>query len=266
MPQPLIPPPGEKVVLADFDPRDKSLAEGKAEAKKETRRNVKALRDLSQRLWAEDRRAVLVILQGMDTSGKDGTIKHVLTGVNPQMCQVTAFKQPSDEERDHDFLWRIHRAIPRRGAIGIFNRSHYEDVLAARVHKLVPEHVWRRRYDAINQFEQLLTADSTTIVKFFLHIGKDEQRERLQARLDNPKKRWKFSPGDLAERALWDDYRRAYEELLTRCNTPRAPWRVIPADRKWYRNLLVSRALRETLERLDPQFPEPAEDLPERIE
>jgi polyphosphate kinase 2 (PPK2 family) len=164
MPQPLIPPPGEKVVLADYDPRDKSLAEGKAEAKQETRRNVKAIRDLSQRLWAEDRRAVLVILQGMDTSGKDGTIKHVLTGVNPQMCQVTAFKQPSDEERDHDFLWRIHRAIPRRGALGIFNRSHYEDVLAARVHRLVPEHVWRRRYDAINQFEQLLTADATTIV------------------------------------------------------------------------------------------------------
>ena len=172
MSQPLVPPPGEKITLADFDPRDHNCVAGKKEGKEELAANRKRLRELSYRLWAEDQRSALLVLQGMDTAGKDGTIRHVMKGVNPQMCQVTAFKQPSSEELDHDFLWRIHRALPRRGTIGIFNRSHYEDVLVVRVRKLAPEHVWRRRYEMINHFEQLLTTGTTTIIKIFLHISK----------------------------------------------------------------------------------------------
>jgi PPK2 family polyphosphate:nucleotide phosphotransferase len=197
----------------------------------------------------------------MDTAGKDGTIRTVMSGVNPQSFQITSFKTPSSVELDHDFLWRIHHAVPRRGEIGIFNRSHYEDVLIVRVHNLVPEKEWRSRYDRINEFEELLVDGGVTIVKCFLHISKDEQRERLQARLDNPNKRWKFNMGDLDERKLWDEYQRAYEDALTHCNTDHAPWHIIPADRKWYRNLVVSKILRETLEKLNPQFPVPATNL-----
>ncbi len=266
MSQPLIPLPGEKIRLSDFDPRDTSSVSGKQEAKKELAENRQAIAEFSYRLWAEDRRSVLLILQGMDTSGKDGTIRHVLRDVNPQMCQVTSFKQPSAEELDHDFLWRIHRALPRRGMIGIFNRSHYEDVLVVRVHSLVPEHVWQARYDQINTFEQLVVSGSTTLIKVFLHISNEEQRKRLQARLDSPSKRWKFSRGDIEERKLWDTYQRAYEDVLTRCNTPHAPWHIVPGDRKWYRNLLISRILRAALQRLDPQFPPGADDLPEAVE
>jgi PPK2 family polyphosphate:nucleotide phosphotransferase len=209
-------------------------------------------------LFAEDRRSVLVVLQGMDTSGKDGTIRTMMTGINPQGCQVVPFKQPGHEELDHDFLWRVHQRVPRRGNIGIFNRSHYEDVLVVRVENLVPEQEWQRRYDRINDFEQMLVEGGTTLVKCFLHVSKKEQRKRLQARLDNPEKRWKFSRGDLAVRQQWDDYQRAYEDALTKCNTAHAPWHIIPADRKWFRNLVASQLLRETLERMDPQLP-PAE-------
>ena len=257
----LVPPTLSTVELRRIDP---SRVEGdwnKALAKGQIEKNVAVTRDLAYRLYAENRRAVLLVLQGMDTAGKDGTIRTILTGVNPQSCQITPFKQPSPEELDHDFLWRIHRAVPRRGNIGIFNRSHYEDVLVVRVHNLVPREKWETRYDRINEFEELLLSGGTSVVKCFLHISREEQRERLQARLDNPNKRWKFSRGDLAERKLWDNYQEAYEAALERCNTAHAPWHIIPSDRKWYRNLLVSCLLRETLEKLDPQFPEAEEGL-----
>jgi PPK2 family polyphosphate:nucleotide phosphotransferase len=251
MRQPLTVPTGTKIKLSDFDPR---RVEGDW-----TKRNVTT--DLAYRLYAENRRSVLLVLQGMDTSGKDGTIRTVTSGVNPQSCQVVPFKQPSAEELDHDFLWRIHQAVPRRGNIGIFNRSHYEDVLVVRVHKLVPEAQWHKRYDQINAFEELLVEGGITLLKCFLHVSKDEQKKRLQARLDDPDKRWKFNHGDLDERKLWDDYQRAYEDALTRCNTAHAPWYIVPADRKWYRNLVVSQILREALEKLNPKFPPSAEGL-----
>jgi PPK2 family polyphosphate:nucleotide phosphotransferase len=258
MSQPLTFPPGTAVRLTDFDPAYAEKGRGKESAKEEVRENARRMADLSYRLYAENRRALMLVLQGMDTAGKDGTIRTVMQGINPQSCQVVSFKQPSHEELDHDFLWRIHQAVPRRGNIGIFNRSQYEDVLIVRVHNLVPEAEWQTRYDRINDFERLLTEGGTTIVKCFLHISKDEQRERLQARLDTPEKRWKFSKGDLDERELWDDYASAYEAALTRCNTEYAPWHIIPSNRKWYRSLVVSRLLLRTFEELDPQFP-PAE-------
>lgn len=247
--------PGSKIKLADIDPRKIDGDWDKESAAERIEENTAASRDLAYRLYAENRRALLLVLQGMDTAGKDGTIRTVMTGINPQSCQITPFKQPSHEELDHDFLWRIHKAVPRRGNIGIFNRSHYEDVLIVRVHNLVPEKEWRSRYERINEFEELLTEGGVTIVKCFLHISKEEQRERLQARLDRPHKRWKFAKGDLSERKLWDDYQEAYEAALNKCNTEHAPWRVIPSDRKWYRNLVVSTLLRETLESMAPQFP-----------
>jgi PPK2 family polyphosphate:nucleotide phosphotransferase len=255
MSQPLIPPFDHKVKLADYDTRFVDGEWDKKSARNQIEENTAVSTDLAYRLYAENRRSILMVLQGMDTSGKDGTIRTVMTGVNPQSFQISTFKQPSPEELDHDFLWRIHKAIPRRGEIGIFNRSHYEDVLIVRVHQLIPEEQWRGRYHIINEFEKLLAEGGMTFIKCFLHISKDEQRERLQKRLDNPDKRWKFSKGDLAERKLWNDYQRAYEDALTNCNTKHAPWHIIPSDRKWYRNLVVSQILRETLERLDPQFP-----------
>jgi PPK2 family polyphosphate:nucleotide phosphotransferase len=257
--QPVVVPPGTHIRLVDFDPRHVEGDWTKKSAGKLVNENAAVLDGLAYRLYAENRRALLIVLQGIDTSGKDGTIRSVMTGVNPQGCQITSFKQPSIEELDHDFLWRIHLATPRRGNIGIFNRSHYEDVLVVRVKKLVPEAEWRSRYQRINEFEQLLAEGGITILKFFLHISKEEQRERLQERLDDAGKRWKFSLGDLEERKLWDDYERAYEDALTKCNTAHAPWHIVPADRKWYRNLVVSQAIRAALERMDPQIP-PAEE------
>jgi PPK2 family polyphosphate:nucleotide phosphotransferase len=257
----LIPPPLSRVRLRDYDPRHVEGDWNKKSASDQIERNTAISRDLAYKLYAENRRAVLLVLQGMDTSGKDGTIRTVMTGINPQSFQITSFKQPSVEELDHDFLWRIHKAVPRRGNVGIFNRSHYEDVLIVRVHDLAPEDVWRGRYDRINDFERLLVEGGVTLIKCFLHISAEEQRERLQARLDDPEKRWKFSSGDLAERKLWPKYQEAYEEALTRCNTEQAPWHIIPSDRKWYRNLVVSQIFRETLERLDPQFPAAEEGL-----
>ena len=256
MSQPIEPPVGENVRLAEYDPRYVAADWDKQSASAQIKENTSISSSLAYRLYAENRRAVLLILQGMDTSGKDGTIRTVMSGVNPQSFHITSFKQPSLEELDHDFLWRIHAAVPRRGEIGIFNRSHYEDVLIVRVHNLVAEKEWQSRYQRINEFEELLVEGGVTIVKCFLHISKEEQRKRLQARLDNPDKRWKFNRGDLAERKLWDDYQQAYEDALTRCHTHHAPWHIIPSDRKWYRNLVVSKILRETLEKLAPQFPE----------
>ncbi len=257
MRQPLCVAPGKKVRLRDFDA---AYVGGlnKKRAKAEIDENIAVLDDLGYRLYAEGRRSLLLVLQGMDTSGKDGTIRHVMRGMNPQTCRVTSFKQPSIEELAHDFLWRVAKAAPPKGYIGIFNRSHYEDVLIVRVHGLVPRREWETRYERINLFEKMLADGGVVLVKVFLHISKDEQRRRLQSRLDDPRKRWKFSRADLEERRYWGDYQRAYEDALTRCNTATAPWHIVPADRKWYRNLVVSRILRKTLERMAPQFP-PAE-------
>ena len=261
MPQPLSVPPGTPIRLADFDPRHHEPDANKKAARDEIRENAREMADLAYALYAENRRSLLLVLQGMDTAGKDGTIRTVMRGINPQSCRVTSFKRPSEEELDHDFLWRIHRAAPRRGNIGIFNRSQYEDVLVVRVHSLVARDEWQSRYEKINAMEKLLTDDGTTIVKCFLHISKEAQRERLQARLDNPQKRWKFNRADLDERNLWDDYQSAYEDALTRCNTDHAPWSIIPSDRKWYRNLTVSRVLLAALRELDPRFPPCEEGL-----
>ena len=257
--QPLCVAPGKKIRLGDFDADYTGGIKNKKQAQAELDDNIAVLADLGYRLYAESRRSLLLVLQGMDTAGKDGTIRHVMQGFNPQSCQVTSFKQPGIDDLAHDFLWRISRAAPRKGFVGIFNRSHYEDVLVVRVHNLVPKEEWQSRYERINQFEQMLAEGGTTIVKVFLHISKQEQQRRLQSRLDDPKKRWKFSRADLAERRYWDDYQRAYEVAMTRCNTKHAPWYIVPANRKWYRNLVISRILRKTLEKMAPQYP-PAEE------
>jgi PPK2 family polyphosphate:nucleotide phosphotransferase len=261
MKQPLSPPPLSKVKLEDFDPRYVDGAWDKEAAEIESAKNAKKIGDLAYRLYAENKRTILLVLQGSDTSGKDGTIRHVLTDVSPQTCTVTPFKAPTSEELAHDFLWRIHKAVPARGQFGVFNRSHYEDVLVVRVHKLVPKSEWETRYDQINDFERHLELSGVKLVKCFLQISKDEQRERLQARLADPTKRWKFSRGDLVERESWDDYQRAFEDVLTLCNTEYARWHIVPSDRKWNRNLVISRLVRETLEEMDPKFPPEEEGL-----
>ena len=217
------------------------------------------LEELQELLYADGRHKVLVILQGVDACGKDGTIRAVFEGVNPQGVKVASFKRPTDEELGHDYLWRIHARLPRSGEIAIFNRSHYEDVLVVRVHDLVPRNRWSKRYEHIQAFEQMLVDEGTTIVKFFLHVSKEEQRVRLQERIDNPAKRWKFSRDDLGERKLWDEYESAFEDMLTKTSTKDAPWYVIPADRNWYRNLVVSQVLVDTLRGLELRYP-PAED------
>lgn len=247
--------PGEKVSLADIDPRDKGPHKGKADAVDDLRAAHEQLVELQKVLYAEARRGLLIVLQAMDTGGKDGTIRAVMSGVNPQGCYVTSFKAPSQEELAHDYLWRVHARVPRRGMIGIFNRSHYEDVLIVRVHGLVPPEVWRKRYDQINHFERYLAENDITIIKFFLHISREEQKKRLQARLDDPSKHWKFSVDDLPERERWDDYQKAYEDMLNRTSTEWAPWHVVPADRKWYRNVVVNHTIAETLRRMDPRYP-----------
>lgn len=235
------------------------------DAEKEFKKLRKELADLQFRLYAEGKRKILLVLQALDAGGKDGTIRKVFSGVNPQGVDVTSFKAPTKEELSHDFLWRIHDHTPSNGMIGIFNRSHYEDVLVVRVQNIVPESVWRPRYAHINNFEKLLSDSGTTIIKIYLHISKDEQKERLQARLDDPTRNWKFDSGDLKQRAKWDDYQVAFEEVFAQCNTDYAPWYVIPADNKWYRNLAIARILVHTLREMDPQYP-PAEEGLENIE
>jgi len=220
---------------------------------------------LQDLLWAEGRRSLLVVLQAMDAGGKDGTIRHVFRGVNPQATRVTAFKEPTPIEQAHDFLWRVHRAVPAAGEIGIFNRSHYEEVLTVRVHRLVPESAWRPRYEAITAFERNLYDGGTTIVKLWLHISRDEQRRRLLERLERPDKRWKFRPSDLAERQFWDDYQVAADEMLARTTKGWAPWYVVPANHKWYRNWVVSEILIATLKEMDPHYP-PSPDLGPALE
>ncbi|HEY7214809.1 MAG TPA: polyphosphate kinase 2 family protein [Thermoanaerobaculia bacterium] len=254
--------PGTKVDLASFDPNSTAAFKGSKKKAEERLRELSArLDELQEALWAEHKHKALIVLQGMDTSGKDGTIRHVFEGVNPLGVRVASFKAPTPEELDHDFLWRVHPRVPGRGEMVVFNRSHYEDVLAVRVKRLAPPGVWRARYDQINDFERLLADTGTVILKFFLHIDKDEQKERLQARLDDPAKRWKFRRGDLDDRRLWPDYMAAYEEALSRTSQKHAPWYVVPANKKWYRNLVVATVLVEALEGLEIQIPEPEEDL-----
>ena len=253
--------PGVRVRLARLDA---AATHGwdKAAAESELQRQLDRLTELQDRFWAEGKRSVLVVLQGIDAAGKDGTIKKVMTAFNPQGCPVTSFKVPTSEELAHDYLWRVHRAVPRKGEIGIFNRSHYEDVLVVRVHELVPRSVWSKRYDQINDFERILADNGTTIVKFFLAIDKDEQRARFQARFDDPTKRWKFSMGDLAERRLWDGSQAAFDDALSKTSTDVAPWYVIPANRKWFRNLAVGTILADTIAGLRPAYPPVAPDVP----
>lgn len=232
--------PGKKVKLGRFDP-DETLGWEKNRAMKTSLdKAIKKLDHLQYLLYANRKHALLVVFQGRDAAGKDGTIRHVMSGVNPQGCSVTAFKTPSPQEAAHDYLWRVHHAVPEYGDIGIFNRSHYEDVLIVRVHNLVPKATWSQRYNQINQFERYLDANNVKILKFFLHISGDEQRKRLMERVDDPEKRWKISEADFHERKFWDDYTEAYEGALTCCNTKAAPWFIIPANKKWFRNLAVS--------------------------
>lgn len=247
--------PGGKVRLASIPTDDRGDFRDKDEAREATESILSRLRDLQERLYAEHRRALLVVLQGMDTSGKDGAIRKVFSGVNPQGCAVVSFKQPTPIELSHDFLWRIHQQAPSKGIICIFNRSHYESVLVERVHKIVPREVWEKRFDQINEFEELLVSEGTVVVKFFLHISKKEQRERLLARLADPSKHWKFNPGDVEVRKLWSKYQEAYEDCVTKCSTRHAPWHIIPADHKWYRDWAIGSVIVEQLQKMNPKFP-----------
>jgi PPK2 family polyphosphate:nucleotide phosphotransferase len=256
--------PGNRASLAAIDPDETEHYRKKKDVAKELEKQRRRIQDLQERLYAENERGVLIVLQAMDTGGKDGTIKHVFGGINPQGCRVSSFKAPSAEEANHDFLWRYHKSAPAKGRIGIFNRSHYEDVLIVRVKNLVPEDIWRRRYDQINAFERNLSLGGITVLKFFLHISKDEQKRRLQRRLDNPDKRWKFSSADIKERTFWDAYQQAFEDALSNCSTEHAPWYVVPANKKWYRNLVVARTIADTLEAMDPRYP-PAEEGLEKV-
>jgi len=244
-----------KLKLKDWDPNDTDDIKRKKVARESTQANATRLTELQYRLYAESRRSVLIVLQAMDAGGKDGTIRHVMGPLNPQGCRVTSFKKPTEEELAHDFLWRIHRSVPRQGEIGVFNRSHYEDVLVVRVHDIVPKTVWQHRYQSINAFEKMLARSGVHVLKFYLHISPEEQLERLHARLDDPNKHWKVNPEDFTKRKHWQAYTAAYEDALSKCASPDAPWFVIPANKKWFRNFLVSQILVETLEGLDLQFP-----------
>lgn len=254
--------PGSKVDLSRWDPDDKSTFPlKKKEGKKLLLKLNEELEALQELLYSQGKHKLLVVLQAMDAGGKDGTIRHVFEGVNPQGVKVAGFKVPTQKELAHDYLWRVHKHTPANGEIAIFNRSHYEDVLVVRVHNLVPEEIWCRRYEHIRAFEKLLADEGTTIRKFYLHINKAEQKERFQARLDEPDKNWKFSLGDLDKRKRWDQYTEAYQQALEKTSTEYAPWYIIPANRKWYRNLVISTILIETLKSLQMSFPEPEDDL-----
>jgi PPK2 family polyphosphate:nucleotide phosphotransferase len=248
-----------KLSLGHYDPDDtgeyKKNDQGKAKAKAETAKLIARLDGLQERLYANATRSLLIVLQGMDTSGKDGTIKSVMSGVNPQGCKVVAFKAPSKDELAHDFLWRVHREVPPNGYIGIFNRSHYEDVLITRVHGWVSDKVARHRFNQIKEFEELLTESGTVVLKFFLHISKDEQKERLEARIADPEKQWKWNSGDLEERKLWSEYLNAFEDVITATSTEHAPWYIVPANRKWYRNLVVADRIVNALEDMKIKTP-----------
>jgi PPK2 family polyphosphate:nucleotide phosphotransferase len=260
--------PAGAIDVRKIDPRATPAARSKSKAAKLQQKLTPRLADLQEMLYAEGRtggtRSVLLVLQGLDTSGKSGTIKHVIGQVDPQGTRISSFKAPTPEERRHDFLWRIRKRLPEPGMIGVFDRSHYEDVLVVRVRKLAPRSTWSRRYDAINRFEEEVVAGGTTIIKCFLHISFDDWCERQLARLDDPTKHWKFNPGDIDDAALWDDYLDAYNDAINRCNTDAAPWHVIPASRKWHRNLAVTQLLVEQLEALDLRWPSPDYDVEEQ--
>ncbi len=255
--------PGKRMHLADIDPGYTGQHKKKASALADIRKYARRLRELQYLLYAEGKRGLLICLQAMDTGGKDSTIRHVLGYMNPQGCRVQSFKVPSTEEAGHDFLWRIHRVTPSLGEVVIFNRSHYEDVLVTRVHKLISKKRWQARYDSINAFEQYLSDNGIHTLKFFLHISKEEQLKRFKQRLDDPNRHWKVSEADYAERPYWDAYQQAYEDALNHCSTESSSWFVIPADHKWFRNLTISRIVVEYLEGLDMQFPEPHVDIEE---
>ncbi|MFN0191503.1 MAG: polyphosphate kinase 2 family protein [Aestuariivirga sp.] len=257
--------PGKAFKLADRDPRDLSAFDDKEKAKVKTAEDAEAIDQLQNRLFAEGKRALLVVLQGIDCSGKDGTVRAVFNHCGPIGVHVTPFKAPSEEERAHDYLWRVHKACPEKGFIGIFNRSHYEDVLVVKVRKFASPEAIERRYGEINAFEKMLSDNGTRILKFMLNISKEEQGERLKERVEDPAKRWKFNPSDLADRALWDDYMAAYEAAVKRCSTADAPWHIIPADRNWVRNAAISRIVRETLEEMNPKYPEPKDWDPKTV-
>ncbi len=253
--------PGTTVSLVDIDTEATDGAPGGKQETSATFADLRGVaREAQERLWAERRQSLLIVLQAMDAGGKDGTLKHLFRGFNPVGTRVHSFRAPSEEELAHDFLWRVHRHTPAAGEVVVFNRSHYEDVLVVRVHSLVPEAVWRPRYGLINDFEASLTASGTRIVKLFLHISKEEQARRFKKRIEDPAKRWKFRRGDLDERELWDDYMAAYQEAFEQTSTAEAPWYVVPADRKWYRNWAVSQIVLDTLAEMKPEYP-PAEDL-----
>jgi len=251
--------PGDRIRLAEIDPGE-SGGSSKTEATAKIDKLRERLAELQEALYAEHQRSLLIVIQAMDTGGKDGAIKSLCLGLDPNGVQLTNFKYPTAEEKDHDFLWRVHKAEPRKGSVGLWNRSHYEDVLVPLVHGEITKKVWAERCEDINAFEQLLSRNGVTILKFFLHISKEEQKCRLEARLKEPNKLWKFNPGDLKEREFWGDYQRAYEEVMNYCSSKEAPWRIVPSDRKWMRNLVILETVVETLEKMDPKYPKPAID------
>jgi PPK2 family polyphosphate:nucleotide phosphotransferase len=257
----LVEPDTKKVHLHKWSTDETGPFKDADECRIATEKDTQRLIDLQELLYADGQHALLIVFQAMDAGGKDGAISHVFSGVNPQGCDVTSFKQPTPLELRHDFLWRVHAAVPPKGMIVIFNRSHYESVLVERVHNLVPEKVWSRRYEQINSFEKLLAKEGTTILKFFLHISKDEQRRRLQARLDDKKKIWKLQPTDIKERGYWDQYQNAYEDALANCSTKHGPWFVVPSDRKWFRNWVISDVIVRALQKMDLNYPKPAPGL-----
>jgi PPK2 family polyphosphate:nucleotide phosphotransferase len=257
----LIVKPGQHVRLKDIDPAYHGKNDSREKAQPEIDGYLERMSALQELLYAERKHALLIVLQGIDAAGKDGVCWHVVKGMNPQGCSVTGFKQPSEQERAHDFLWRVHLRTPALGHVGVFNRSHYEDVLVVRVHKLVPKEVWAQRYDLINDFERLLGLNNTSIIKFFLYISKDEQLQRFKQRLDDPARQWKISDADYKERDFWDDYTSAYEDMLSKCSTKHAPWYVIPSNHKWFRNLAVSQIICATLEDMGMKMPEPSVDI-----
>ena len=248
------PSPGHKIKLSKIGPDDTG-GHTKEEALQRACELREKIYELQEILYAEHRRSLLLVFQAMDTGGKDGAINDLCAGLNPGGLEVRSFKTPSAEDLDHDFLWRVHKVTPGKGMIGVWNRSHYEDVLIVRVHKLVPKKVWKARYDHINRFEEILSENGTTIVKFMLHISKDEQKKRLQSRLDRPDKWWKFNPNDIAERARWSDYQKAYQDAVNNCSTKCAPWYVVPANHKWARNLALAEVVLRTLKEMDPRYP-----------
>jgi len=258
--QALVPPAGHPVRLADYDTEYAGNI-SKEEAAKLTEDYRTRIAERQEVLYAQGKYSLLVVFQAMDAAGKDSTIRQVFSGVNPQGIRVANFKAPTAHDLAHDFLWRVHAQVPPRGLIGVFNRSHYEDVLIVRVNKLVPEDVWRRRYDHINAFERLLHDSGTHILKFYLHISKDEQKKQLQERLDDPSKHWKFSIGDLPVRQQWDEYMQAYEDAFTHCSTPHAPWHIVPGNKRWYRTYIIAKTIAETLEAMPLRYPDPEPGL-----